>query len=207
MRAVRQILLGAAAALAALPAVAQVPAGYPAGYADTIAAANKEGKVVIYSTTDTASAGPLLKDFQLLYPGISVEYNDMNSTEIYNRFISEKAAGAGSADVLWSSSMDLQIKLVNDGYAQSYASPEKPYLPDWAVWKNQAYGFTAEPIVFAYNKKLMPAADVPRSHDQLEHLLAGSRHNIAVQSIRRLSRARLRAAAGVCTLDRKRAST
>src|ERR1700756_4931930 len=90
-------------ALAVVPvlALAQVPAGYPANYADTIAAAKKEGKVVVYSTTDTAAAGPLIKDFQALYPGISVEYNDMNSTEVYNRFISEKAAGAGSADVLW----------------------------------------------------------------------------------------------------------
>ena len=88
------------AALAALalpvgPAWAQVPAGYPAGYGETIAAAKKEGKVVVYSTTDTAAAGPLIKDFQALYPGISVEYNDMNSTEVYNRYISERAANAG----------------------------------------------------------------------------------------------------------------
>lgn len=69
--------------------------------------------MVVYSTTDTATAGPLIKDFQVLYPGISVEYNDMNSTEIYNRFISERAAGAVPADMLWGSSMDLQIKLVS----------------------------------------------------------------------------------------------
>jgi iron(III) transport system substrate-binding protein len=171
MRAVRQILLGAAAALAALPAVAQVPAGYPAGYADTIAAANKEGKVVIYSTTDTASAGPLLKDFQLLYPGISVEYNDMNSTEIYNRFISEKAAGAGSADVLWSSSMDLQIKLVNDGGALAYASPEVAHVPGWAVWKNEAFGTTYEPIVIVYNKRLLSGDEIPQSHADLTRVM------------------------------------
>ena len=48
---------------------------------------------------------------------VKVEYNDMNTTEIYNRFISERAAGSGSADVLWSSSMDLQVKLVSDGAA------------------------------------------------------------------------------------------
>ncbi len=122
MRPLRQILLGATTALVALHAAAQVPPGYPASYAETIAGAKKEGKVVVYSTTDTASASPLIKDFELLYPGISVEYNDMNSTEVYNRFISEKAAGAGSADVLWSSAMDLQIKLASDGGAMAYAS-------------------------------------------------------------------------------------
>lgn len=156
-------------ALALLPSIgyAQVPAGYSASYAETIAAAKKEGKVVIYSTTDTASANPLLKDFQVLYPGISVEYNDMNSTELYNRFISERAAGAGSADVLWSSSMDLQIKLVSEGNALTYTSPEVANLPPWSVWKNEAYGTTYEPIAFVYNKRLLSGDEIPQSHADL----------------------------------------
>jgi hypothetical protein len=51
MRHLRKTLVGAALTLAAAAAIAQVPAGYPASYADTIAAAKKEGKVVVYSTT------------------------------------------------------------------------------------------------------------------------------------------------------------
>ena len=167
MRQLLSIVLGAASALGAFHAAAQVPAGYPAGYADTISAAKKEGKVVVYSTTDTAAAGPLIKDFQVLYPGISVEYNDMNSTEVYNRFISERAAGAGSADVLWSSSMDLQIKLVSDGSALTYASPEIASLPTWAVWKNEAFGTTYEPIAIVYNKRLLSGDEIPQSHADL----------------------------------------
>ncbi|MDQ2929049.1 MAG: ABC transporter substrate-binding protein [Caldimonas sp.] len=167
MRAIRQVLLSAAGALVVFAAAAQVPAGYPANYGDTIAAAKKEGKVVIYSTTDTASANPLIKDFEALYPGISVEYNDMNSTEIYNRFISEKAAGAGSADVLWSSSMDLQIKLAADGGAMAYASPEIAHIPKWAVWKNEAFGTTYEPIAIVYNKRLLSGDEIPHSHTDL----------------------------------------
>jgi len=161
------IVLCAATALATFHAAAQVPAGYPATYAETIAAAKKEGKVVVYSTTDTAAAGFLIKDFGALYPGISVEYNDMNSTEVYNRFISEKAAGAGSADVLWSSSMDLQIKLVNDGGAMTYASPEIASLPSWAVWKNEAFGTTYEPLAIVYNKRLLSGDEIPQSHADL----------------------------------------
>ena len=117
-------------------ALAQAPAGYPADYTAVITAAQKEAKVVIYGSTDTAAASPLIKDFQVLYPGVTVEYNDMNTTELYNRLISEKAAGGGSGDVLWSSSMDLQVKLVNEGYALTYASPEAAKMPQWAVWKN-----------------------------------------------------------------------
>src|SRR5919201_2580898 len=116
------------------PAFAQtVPAGYPADYANTIAAAKKEGKVVIYSALDTKAAQPLIKDFNALYPDIKVEYNDMNSTEMYNRFIAEVAAGQGSADVMWSSAMDLQVKLVDEGQAMMYTSPAPAKLPKWAV--------------------------------------------------------------------------
>ncbi len=81
-------------ALALVPAaaIAQVPAGYPADYAQTIAAAKKEGKVVIYSALDTKAASPLIKDFSALYPDVKVEYNDMNSTELYNRFKSPEVA-------------------------------------------------------------------------------------------------------------------
>ncbi len=148
-----------------------LPAGYPADYATTIANARKEGKVTIYAATDTAAANPLIRDFEALYPGVKVEYNDMNTTELYNRVISEKAAGGTSADVLWSSSMDLQIKLVNDGFALAYKSPEVPKLPDWAVWKSEAYGTTYEPIVFVYNKRLLKADEIPHSHAEMAKLL------------------------------------
>ncbi|HVY59748.1 MAG TPA: ABC transporter substrate-binding protein, partial [Xanthobacteraceae bacterium] len=165
------VLAASAALLWAGAASAQAPQGYPADYAKLVDAAKKEGKVVVYATTDAAAAHPLISDFQALYPGIQVEYSDLNSTELYNRFIAEAAAGSGTADVLWSSAMDLQVKLVADGYATSYASPEIPALPKWAVWKNEAYGTTYEPVSFIYNKRLVPAADVPQDHAALLKLL------------------------------------
>jgi iron(III) transport system substrate-binding protein len=163
----------AAAVAVAIPVFAQTaPAGYPADYAQTIAAAKKEGKVVVYSALDTKAAQPLIKDFNALYPDIKVEYNDMNSTEMYNRFIAESASGQGSADVMWSSAMDLQVKLVDDGQALTYASPEAAKLPAWAVYKNQGYGTTYEPAVFIYNKRLVTADEVPQDHAAFAKLLA-----------------------------------
>ena len=164
----------AVAALGALaaPVFAQnVPAGYPADYAQTIAAAKKEGKVVVYSALDTKAAQPLIKDFNALYPDVKVEYNDMNSTEMYNRFIAESASGQGSADVMWSSAMDLQVKLVDEGKAMTYASPEATKLPAWAVYKSQGYGTTYEPAVFIYNKRLVTADEVPQDHAGFAKLL------------------------------------
>ena len=162
----------AAFALAAGSAFAQqVPAGYPADYQKILDGAKKEGKVVIYSTTDTKAAGPVIKGFEELYPGIKVEYNDMNSTELYNRYISEQAAGGSSGDIVWSSSMDSALKLATD-YALQYKSPEIAKLPAWAVWKDSAYGTTYEPAVFIYNKRLIPAAEVPTTHGALAKLIA-----------------------------------
>jgi len=161
-----------ALALSASAVFAQtVPTGYPADYAQTIAAANKEGKVVIYSALDTKAAQPLIKDFNALYPGIKVEYSDLNSTELYNRFIAESASGQGSADVMWSSAMDLQVKLVDDGQALTYLSPEASKLPTWAVYKNQAYGTTYEPAVFIYNKRLVTGDEIPQDHAAFAKLI------------------------------------
>ncbi|WP_176113242.1 ABC transporter substrate-binding protein [Burkholderia cepacia] len=161
------VVLGTAAGSAA----AQVPAGYPGSYQGVIDAAKKEGKLIVYSTTDTGLVRPLIKDFESLY-GVKVEYNDMNSTELYNRYISENAASSTSADVLWSSAMDLQVKLVNDGLMASYDSPEGPNVPQWAQYQKQAYGTTFEPLAIVYNKRLIPENEVPKTRTDLIKLLA-----------------------------------
>lgn len=152
-------------------AQAQVPAGYPADYKAIVDGAKKEGKVVVYSTTDAKLVAPLIKDFEAAFPGVKVEYTDLNSTEVYNRFISETAASAASADAVWSSSMDLQMKLAADGAAMVYKSPETGALPEWAHFKDTVYATTFEPIAIVYNKRLVPADEVPKTHADLAKLL------------------------------------
>lgn len=148
-----------------------VPPGYPADYQAIISAAEQEGSVAVYSATDSASADALLKDFRALYPKVQTRYYDLNSTEIYNRYLSETAANAETADVLWSGSMDLQLKLVADGHALTHHSPESAKMPKWAVYEDRAWGTTFEPLVIAYNKRLFPADAVPASHGDLLRLL------------------------------------
>lgn len=171
MKTTTKIISTLIAAAFAIPALAQVPSGYPASYQQIIDGAKKEGKLVIYGATDSKAAQPLIKDFNALYPGITVEYNDMNSTEVYNRFISEVAAGGGSADALWSSAMDLQMKLASTGYAMAYRSVEAGKLPGWAVWKDTAYGTTFEPAAIVYNKRLVTEAEVPKTHADFAKLI------------------------------------
>jgi iron(III) transport system substrate-binding protein len=157
--------------LAGGAALSAGPPSNPGTSASVIAAAEKEGKLIVYSTTDAVVVDSFLKDFRDLYPKITLEYNDLNSTELYNRIIGEAVAGEGSGDILWSSAMDLQIKLANDGYAMEYNSPEAAKLPSWAIWRNEAFGTTFEPIVFVYNKRLLKAGEIPRTHAELVKLL------------------------------------
>ena len=134
-------------------------------------AAVREGVVEIWSTTDSDRVAELLQDFRRLHPGIRVNYIDVHGSDLQTDFLSAAEQDGGTADILWSSAMDLQIKLVNDGYALSYASREAASLPDWAKWKNQAWGVTAEPIVIVYNKRLIAPDAVPRSHQALRRYL------------------------------------
>jgi iron(III) transport system substrate-binding protein len=161
------------------PAKGQVPAGYPAQYAAIIAAAEQEGQLVIHSTTDIGVAAPLIEDFQTLYPRIEVRYQDMNSNDLYNTYLGDLLASPTTADVLWSSAMDLQLRLASIGQAQVYDSPEMTGLPPWAVWKNVAFGTTFEPIVIIYNKRLLAADDVPQTHSELARLLTEKRDRFA----------------------------
>lgn len=137
-----------------------------------IDAARKEGRVVVYSVLSTNAAKPLIADFKALYPGIEVDYDgDKGSTEMDARYRSETAANKMTADVVWNSAMDMQMKLVADGYAARYRSPEAAALPKWAVYKDTAYGSTLEPVVIVYNKNLTTGADIPQSHGGMAELL------------------------------------
>ncbi|GAB2456014.1 ABC transporter substrate-binding protein [Comamonas humi] len=150
---------------------AAVQEGYPLDQAATVAAARREGEVVVYASTDERVARPLIEGFQALYPGVAVRYHEGDSLALYQRFLQERQQNLPSADVLWSSAMDLQMKLVNDGHALAYASPERAALPEWAVWRNEAYGTTLEPVVFAYHRERLAAAEVPRTHADFIRLL------------------------------------
>lgn len=134
-------------------------------------AAKSEGAVSVYSALDAALAQRLVTDFQEAYPGIRVDYVDQSTTEIYNRAISEAAAGQGTADLLLSSSMDLQYKLMQDGITAEVDLPGADQLQPWSFDAPGAYGFTQEPLVIVYNKRLVPEEDVPANRADLMELL------------------------------------
>lgn len=137
--------------------------------------AELEGHLVVYSVLSNKAAQPLVDGFKTLYPGIKVEYDgEGGSTETYDRFIAESKTKKPTADVMWSSAMDLQMKLVVDGYAAKYFSAESKNIPKWANYKDIAWGTTYEPVVMVYNKQLLKPEEVPTDHTSFTQLLSSN---------------------------------
>jgi iron(III) transport system substrate-binding protein len=139
---------------------------------DKYEAAKAEGAVAIYTSTDMSQADLLIEAFKAKYPGIEVEYNDLGTNGTYNRVISEAAANQMGADVVWSSAMDLQMKLAADGYFEAYATPQKSNLPDWANYQDLIYATTVEPVGIIYNTRSLAEDKVPQTRAELIAFLA-----------------------------------
>lgn len=152
-----------AAVLAAAPAAAE-PSRYPA-------AGGGDRELVIYSTFDRRLALPLIEAFQDRNPGVAIRYEDMLASEIAARVIAETDAGEASADFIFSSAMDLQLKLANDGYGQTARVREARDWPPWAKWQDTAFALTMEPAVLVYHKPSFPDGP-PRSRLELLAWLA-----------------------------------
>jgi iron(III) transport system substrate-binding protein len=120
--------------------------------------------LVIYSATDTSAIKPVIEAFLRANP-IKVYYQEFQTSELYNtlRHLSPKEM----PDIVISSAMDLQIKLVNDGFAQRFEDPVTDKLPDWARWRDEAFGFTFEPVIIAYNRAAFRNRELPKTHEDL----------------------------------------
>ena len=162
--------MGLAGGMAGLGAAACSSEPEGAGTAQRVRwLARREG--ALHILTNTSLMGPVLEAFRRRWPGISVRLEDINSTRIAEQVRALADAGQDGPDLVWSTAMDVQVKLINDGYAQAYKSPHRAAMPDGSVWRDQGYGLTAEPIVFAYNKGQLAGDVVPRSHADLLRLL------------------------------------
>ncbi len=122
----------------------------------------------IYGAADYPAIAPLFEQFQQRHPRIAIVYTELNTRVLYQRFLAEQPR---SPDLVLSSAMDLQIKLVNDGYAQPHQSAQTEALPGWARWRNEIFGFTYEPAVIAINSGFLVDERLPRSRSELLSLI------------------------------------
>lgn len=156
--------LSLALILLALPLRAEVvvhPA--PAGAGPTM---------TIYSSLDSHLAAPLIAGFQAENPDVTVRYEELLTGEMHDRIIAETDAGQPTADFAFSSAMDLQVKLANDGYARPAVTPDSESWPRWANWRDTAYALTFEPAVLVYHRPAFRDHPPPASRLELMDWMA-----------------------------------
>lgn len=125
------------------------------------------GVVSVYSTTDTAIFDPVIADFRKLHPEIRLNYVELDAQPLFDRILQETGTQKPIADIVLSSAMDLQVKLVNDGLAQKHRSQNSDALPSWAKWRNEIFGLTFEPVVMVANPNLFSDRTIPRTRFDL----------------------------------------
>ena len=127
--------------------------------------------LVVHGSTDIEIFRPFLEGFAEASQGLRIRYEQRSTNDIYALAAKACREDVAGADILISSSIDQQIKLVNDGCARPHDSALVDALPEWARWRNEVFGLTSEPAVMVYNRNLVPEAEVPRSRFDLIDLL------------------------------------
>jgi iron(III) transport system substrate-binding protein len=141
----------------------------PAGAQDArVEAARKEGKVVWYTSLALPSAEKVAKLFETAHPGIKVEVHRTGSQRILQRVMQELQAGIKTADVVHTSDAGHYVLLKERKLLAQYtpAGVER-FPPGFKDRDGYHFGLRATVNVIAYNPKLVPAADAPRTWKDL----------------------------------------
>lgn len=118
----------------------------------------------VLSSTDTSVFAPIIQGFLADTSAVNVEYLVASSSDIDAIF----RQSPEQFDLVISSAMDLQLKLVNDGFAQSVDNPEHPR---WAQWRQSVFGFTLEPAAIVINRDAFKNIPVPRTREDMIDVL------------------------------------
>ncbi|MBI5277245.1 MAG: extracellular solute-binding protein [Burkholderiales bacterium] len=157
-----------AAVSAPVTSSAQAPAPYDATPA-LIAAAQKEGKVVWYTATDVAVAEKLAKAFEAKYPGIKVQVERSGAERLFQRINQEYGSRIHAADVIETSDAVHFVYFKKQGWLQQAVPADVGKL--WPKEGKDADGYfavyRAHLSVIAYNTKLVPKEQAPKSHADL----------------------------------------
>jgi iron(III) transport system substrate-binding protein len=127
---------------AALPAAAQAPAAATAAWDQVLAAAKREGKVVITGGLGFDSQEGLVRPFQAQYPDIQVEYNGMRGAEAAPKLIAEQQAGRPLTDLILTGTTTITRTLKSAGVLE----PIPPLLTgphgrDLQAWRGAALSY------------------------------------------------------------------
>jgi iron(III) transport system substrate-binding protein len=144
------------------------PAGLTFAQDARLEAAKKEGKVVWYTSLAVPSTEKIAKMFEASYPGIKVEAHRTGSERVLQRLMQELQANIKNADVVHTSDAGHFVLLKEKKLLMQYAPAGIEKFP--AGFKDRDgyhFGLRATLSVIAYNSKLIPVAEAPRTWKDL----------------------------------------
>jgi iron(III) transport system substrate-binding protein len=169
----RRGVLKTSAALAAaslMPRVS-VAAAPPASTVtpELIAAAQKEGKVVWYTSVDLPLAEKVSKAFEAKYPGVAVRVERSGAERVFQRIGQEYGSRIYAVDVVNSSDAAHLIVWKRDGLLAPYVPEDvaKHYPAEHKDPDGQFASFRVFLSVIAYNTTLVKAEEAPKSFADL----------------------------------------
>ena len=161
-------VLAIVAALASGVAHSQAPAPYEAT-PQLVAAAQKEGKIVWYSATDVQVAEKLARAFEAKYPGVKVQVERSGAERLFQRINQEYGSKIYNVDVIETSDAVHFVHFKKQGWLQPAVPSEVAKF--WPKEYKDADGtyaaYRAHLSVIAYNTKLVPKEQAPKSHADL----------------------------------------
>lgn len=140
----------------------------------TLGPADSKNVLILHASNSVQVFKGVLEDFVQQNPSIRLEYTELSTQQLYRDTIERATPDRDTPrgpDLIISSAMDLQTKLVNDGYARVHVSPQTRTLPAWANWRDEVFSIGTDPIVMVYNTGKLAAERVPQSRRELLSLL------------------------------------
>jgi iron(III) transport system substrate-binding protein len=101
-------------------------------------------QIVVVGTAEFSRVRPVFSGFVAEYKDLQIRYLQMSSREI------DRAVRSGLSpeiDLVMSSAVDLQVRLVNDGYAKAF----EPGLAVDFGWRGELVQLSLEPVVTIFN--------------------------------------------------------
>lgn len=127
---------------------------------DPLAALAEESKgetegLLVHSIMGENNWAPVIAAFNAKYPWITVTALDLGTTETFEKYYTESAGGARTADMIITSSPDGWQDFIAKGELQVYHPVNMEGMPDFATLADGVYAVSTDPMVIIYNKQLV----------------------------------------------------
>jgi iron(III) transport system substrate-binding protein len=133
-----------------------------------LAAAEKEGKVVWYSSVDVKVAEGIKKAFVAAYPKIAVDVERAGSERVFQRINQEHQSGIRNVDVVNSSDASHFLFWKQQGWLASHTPPDAlKFAAQYRDPDGYYFAWRATLSVMGYNTNLVQEKDAPTSYADL----------------------------------------